>query len=348
MVMRFTQTFIHNVLTAATVITMSSAFGMEQQLGISKTQSADDFYNIQLQEQKKQKRIIAESTEILKSCPQELQELLAQFKDLKNPKNHGCISNTMLLYGKPGVGKSIIAKGIAILSDIVFIHVTYPPLANAHQNSVSDNLTKFMQPAIDDKAHPYIIIFDNIDIAMEACNPNIQSVFLAIFDQLIEKNPYATIIATANSFDKLPDPIKNHFADCAIEISYPSFEKRTEMVKFYFDQFAIKKVNTEYDPYLVNIVAKNNISGRNIKQIVKAAKQHALYRQYTQYNKTADDDTTDSLTIELTDIDVKTAVDRINRNLALMGLQATPQLGIIGTMITAIKNLIKIYTEELD
>lgn len=215
---------------------------------------------------------------ILKYCPTDFQSMVSvMVEDYKSPVGLPPIS---LLHGQPGTGKSTVARGIAEKAKIACIFIECTNLGDAYQNSASGSIDERVEEAMNSKK-PYIIVLDEVGTMLgysknsQKLNEDATNYFLGFTDELRQKNPYARIIGTTNTFDTFSQAAQDRFA-AKFEIHSPSeVDGYKDMIRCFIDQ-----MNFGCNDKLLTMMAKRTMgySGRLIEVIVQKAGVCALDR----------------------------------------------------------------------
>lgn len=211
---------------------------------------------------------------LVQDCPDELKILLtlspAEFKEY--------CPQAVLFVGPPGVGKSTLARYIGMKFGFMTIMVNCSLIANEYKNSGCQNLARIIEPLLHTDI-PHLIILDEITVLVQKnANPldNDSDMVVALwtlFDQL-KQTPHK-VIATANTIEKLPTPLKDRFINGIFRIPFPSLSTRQAMVNYY-----LQKTHLYYTNDVVRYVAQQvkRYSCRMIESLIDAMKLCALLR----------------------------------------------------------------------
>ena len=158
----------------------------------------------------------------------------------------------VLLYGAPGVGKTVMAKSIAT-DGISFVELRAA-------DCTRDDAESYVISAFDEarRKSPAILLIDELDKIAESnsryLNENNDKVMKVLLQELDgqKDNSGVVVIATCNSYSNLnPALLRAGRFDRMIEISTPSFADRVEIIKHYFSKITLE--NTVDVDYLAKI-----------------------------------------------------------------------------------------------
>ena len=176
-----------------------------------------------------------------------LDKQIDEFRDivrfLKEPQTYEDIGAKLpkgiLIYGKPGVGKTLIAKAIAGEAGVPFYEISASELQSIYVGGAEEKIRSLFDEAIEHT--PAIIFIDELDsIAVKRYTNNSNRYAASIVNQLLacmdgfEKNTGIIVIAATNHIDKLDDAIlRNGRFDRKIYIHEPDKEARQKLIEYY-------------------------------------------------------------------------------------------------------------------
>lgn len=223
----------------------------------------------------------------------EKEEMLRLCDVLKNSEKYGRLSvkipKAVLLYGEPGLGKTLMAKA--------FIAETGRKVFHCKKNKSNGEFVNEIKKTFEDaiQAAPSIIFFDDMDKFAEDnlqqnCN---KEEFVAIqtgLEDIVDKDVF--VIATANDTYYLPDSLmrEGRFGK-QIEFTAPSFEDSVKIIEHFLKDKQISKEITSES--LAHI-----LFGRSCAVLESVINEAGIYAAYA--NQT-----------EITYSDVKRAVARV-------------------------------------
>lgn len=205
------------------------------------------------------------------------------YEDIKLPKKYNKlyekmkinISNGILLHGKPGTGKTMIAKAIATDTSSNFITVGCADLLSSLVGETEKNIKEVFEKAR--KASPCVLFMDEIDSIIPARNSNINDNRI-VSQILIELDGAVTsdgvILIGATNALKLIDKavLRPGRFDKIIEITPPDYAERVEILKLYVEKRPhAKHINFETLAKMID-----NCTGADIAYIVNKASMMVL------------------------------------------------------------------------
>lgn len=178
----------------------------------------------------------------------------------------------ILLYGRPGLGKSLMAK--CFLEDCGL--KTYTLRRNKASEDFVDEITKAFRDA--GRCEPAIIFLDDMDkFANEDEDHRDAEEYVAIQAGIDEvKDKEVLVLATANDIRKLPPSLKRAGRfDRKIEVDVPSEEDANRIIEYYLSKKNFSDdVNTED---LANMISYNSCA--ELETIINEAAIYAAYER---------------------------------------------------------------------
>lgn len=215
----------------------------------------------------------------LESVKEELKEAVEL--PLKNPdvfKKMGIEApRGILLYGPPGCGKTLLAKGVATESEANFIAIRGPELLSKWVGESEEGVRRVFKRAR--QVAPCIVFFDEFDALAGVRGQEVGTkVTERVLNQLlteidgIEKLERVTVIAATNRPDLLdPALLRPGRFDSLIEIPMPDKEARVAIFRVHTRDMPLKDVDIED-------LAKRteNFSGADIAALCREAGMFAI------------------------------------------------------------------------
>lgn len=190
----------------------------------------------------------------------------------------------IILVGKPGVGKTTIAAALALLASdrkIIFARATHLA-GDRYQNSgiqTIDEKFSLILNSVNTSTDTYIIVLDELGALTKMCEENSNQAKATVahlwtrLDDLRATNK-VIVIATTNSLDDLPAPIRSRFEANTITIEAPTHFFRKELIahmlaeQHNFSAKELDDISEKTDGYTI----------RNLEHIVKDAARIAFLR----------------------------------------------------------------------
>jgi len=192
----------------------------------------------------------------------------------------------IILYGKPGTGKTLLAKVIACCSKANFFYVTAADLTSAWYGESEKRIVRLFEEAKADS--PALIFIDEIDglfterdMRMHEATRRMLGVFLEQLDGLKELSG-VTVLAATNKLEDLDKAmIRPGRFDRIIEVPLPDLKAREEIFKIHTRGMPLKsKIN-----FAKLAEMTEGFSGADIETVCQKAAYKALAR-YKNANST--------------------------------------------------------------
>lgn len=181
-------------------------------------------------------------------------KLLNRWKQFKEKG----MRRSIILHGKPGTGKSTLARQATqeLEGDVVFVPVE--TLIDCRSIEYFSQVLEILEPDI--------LIIDDLD---RLHHSDLESL-LSFFEET--ENPVPFILATTNHLDNLPDAIKRPGRfDEIWEIEPPSDEVREKVISYLaeLEDFDLSEETTEK---IAKIAKENDLPGSHIREIIRRVK----------------------------------------------------------------------------
>jgi AAA+ superfamily predicted ATPase len=154
----------------------------------------------------------------------------------------------LLLHGKPGNGKTTLARKIAQAADFDFIDVAAPSIVGSYVGQGAQNVATLFETAFKrniETDRPVLIFIDEIDAIASNVKTEFRAEHKVALQQLwleidkYKKDDRFYIILATNHMDKLDRTFLDRFGGNVIEIALPDACARKEIIKFYSDKLDI-------------------------------------------------------------------------------------------------------------
>ena len=154
----------------------------------------------------------------------------------------------VLLYGVPGVGKTVMARSIKV-EGVTLVELR---AADCLTRNPSKNILDAFEKARENT--PSLLLLDELDKIAESSpnyymegNENVMKVLLQELDKS-EENRGVLIVATCNQYEYMnPALLRSGRFDKMIKIESPGLEDRTEIIKLYLGRLKMRKnISEEY------------------------------------------------------------------------------------------------------
>lgn len=207
---------------------------------------------------------------------EEIEQLIRTIKEPKKYLDSGAkLSKGILLSGKPGTGKTLIAKAIAGESGVNFIFTTGSEFDEVFVGVGQKRIKQLFSTARENA--PCIIFIDEIDSLLaksrrssdeHSSSRGTINQFLSELDGFDKLENVFIIGATNHEKDLDPAAVRPGRFDKKIHIDVPDQEGRQEIIDFYVEK--IKMAKTNLDPnYIAKLVP--GFTGAEIENLVNTA-----------------------------------------------------------------------------
>jgi ATP-dependent metalloprotease len=179
---------------------------------------------------------------------EEIDELIGMLKYSEAYIEAGAkLPKGVLLCGKPGTGKTLIARAIAGEAGVNFIYLTGSDFDEMYVGVGAARMRKLFKAARENS--PCIIFIDEIDSLLASSRRKGEhsssratiNQFLAEMDGFKKLDKILVIGATNNEKDLDPAAVRPGRFDKTIHINVPDETGRTDIIKFYLDKIKLEK-----------------------------------------------------------------------------------------------------------
>ncbi len=205
------------------------------------------------------------------SVKEELYQIIDMFKNKERYEEMGAsLPKGILIYGKPGMGKTMLAKGFIEESGIQSIVLRKK---KGSKETLDDIFDAFEKASGLDQC---IILIDDIDKFSESNRNDVDDEAFVAIQTGIDRVKYddVLVIATANEYRKLPESLRRSGRfDRKIELRSPSSEDARKIIEFYMKGKNVDK-SLNYDD------VANMISYTSCAELQTIINESAIYAAY--------------------------------------------------------------------
>lgn len=199
--------------------------------------------------------------------PSHQQETLSQFVEYVRASerlkaNGASISPTMLLYGQPGTGKTLVAKHIASAFQLPLVTARTDGLISSYLGSTAKNVRRLFEYA---RAEPCVLFLDEFDAIAKMRDDSrelgeLKRVVISLLQNIDTLDSEHVLVAATNHEHLLDRAIWRRFA-YKLKLDLPDSEARRKMLAMFFGRF----LNPEDIDLVAPIAAE--LSGAQLKMI---------------------------------------------------------------------------------
>ena len=175
---------------------------------------------------------------------EEIYQIIDMYENLEYYKSLGAsIPKGLMLYGEPGMGKTILAKALIKEAKVN----SYLIRKNKSKNDILNEINEVFNKASKDESA--IIFIDDIDkfkdLEGDIEDNEVLNTIQAKIDDVHDKN--VLVVATCNDFKHLPASlVRDGRFDRKIELKTPSKEDAAKIIKYYMKDKQVDQ-NLNYD-----------------------------------------------------------------------------------------------------
>lgn len=178
--------------------------------------------------------------------------------------------NTLMLYGVPGCGKTMLGKYIAYKLNLPFMYLNFSNLISSYLGKTGENLQKVFDYI---KTNRCVLMLDEIDaIGLERGQTKevgeMSRIVINLMQCLDRADMNNIIIAATNRPDMIDKALKRRFS-LQYEIGLPSEEVKVEIVKSYLDSVPSKYTEDEIKDFVKDKSSCADVTNSIINIIVK-------------------------------------------------------------------------------
>lgn len=179
--------------------------------------------------------------------------------------------NTVLLYGAPGCGKTLLAKNLSKILDLPIVIARLDSLISSFLGSTAKNIRNFFEYA---SKNPCILFLDEFDAVAKQRDDNhelgeLKRVVNSLL-QNIDSLDNGSILIAATNHEQLLDPAVWRRFSLKIHMDKPDFEARHSLIKQ-----SLKQQLPEKEVTLLACLFQG-LSGAAIKEVCLNAKREAI------------------------------------------------------------------------
>jgi AAA+ superfamily predicted ATPase len=227
--------------------------------------------------------------DIIAAAPTAVKKIIINL--LYPPKNRAALPKRLLLCGKPGTGKTTLAKAIAYACGYDYYLVEAPFLLNEYKNSGPQNLLREIYPLLT-AGRPVVVILDELTELTDRYkkeNDSDATVAAALWILLDSCAQFDNVffIGTSNKAKKdLPAQLQSRFDEDIVMIHMPHAAARKRMLQHHL-KGERHKIDAAFLYYLVK--KTDGRSAREIEKLVFKAIQFANVHTPKRYTVTQKD-----------------------------------------------------------
>lgn len=226
-------------------------------------------------ESKKKKKTMFEDIAGLEDVKEVMRDVIDQFK---NPEKYEHFDiepyRSLLLHGKPGVGKTYIANAFANEMDAKFIKVSLGEIGSKYQNATSNNIVKLFKEARAEKGNVILLLDECESLACKRGDSSNDkeknnSLNTLLCEMSSDDNDNIFIICATNHIDLCDEAfLRVGRVDLVLEIPLPDIETRLQILE----------LNTKRKPLGEDVdlqVVAEQMEGKNCADVAFICNQSA-------------------------------------------------------------------------
>lgn len=180
--------------------------------------------------------------------------------------------NSILLYGPPGCGKTLLAKNLSNMLQLPIIIVRLDSLISSYLGSTSKNIRSVFEYA---HANPCILFFDEFDAVAKIRDDKQELGELKrVVNSLLQNIDFmdnGSILIAATNHEQLLDPAVWRRFFLKLEVKFPELDSRIRLVEESLDGF------TGYNSELIGKILEG-LSAAAIKEMCISVKRDAVLK----------------------------------------------------------------------
>lgn len=155
---------------------------------------------------------------------------------------------TLLLYGKSGCGKTMLARYIALKTNLPYYYMNFSQLIDSHMGNTANNISMVFDFI---KKNPGVLCIDEIDTIGQTRTANatdsqgeINRITITLMQEIEKELSDSIVIATTNFDKKVDTALKRRFSKI-YEVQPFNFKEATKFVYNFFQSAQIIVMNQE-------------------------------------------------------------------------------------------------------
>jgi len=199
------------------------------------------------------------------------------------------VTRGILLYGRPGTGKTMIAKAIAREGQATFLNVQLSVIMNKYFGESQKTVSAVFSLAR--KLAPSVVFIDEIDTFLQQRNgdesalSSMKSEFLTLWDGINSDASGLVMVLGATNRPYDVDTAILRRMPRTFEIGLPDVQGRIDILNLMLKGTRLHSSMVNFLPKLAN--ATNGFSGSDLKELVRCAKMEPIRELTKEYSEAA-------------------------------------------------------------
>ena len=193
----------------------------------------------------------------------------------------------ILLYGRPGTGKTMLAKALAKEAQAIFIPLQLSKILNKWVGESNKLIAATFSLA--HKLQPAIIFIDELDTFLMANNSEtkyldaIKAEFLTLWDGIMTAGQSRVMVLGATNKPQAIDPAILRRMPRAFQVPLPNEEGRLAILELLFADENVDETLVDFLPAMAR--ATTGYSGSDLKEVCKAAAMVSIQERTSEFAK---------------------------------------------------------------